>query len=91
VLCPGFIPTGITNSVRNRPASSGDSAAPPNVPRTTASTVPTMTADEVAEQVLDAVRSDRFWILTHDEYRAVISDHAAAVGTDASPVAAPIW
>jgi NAD(P)-dependent dehydrogenase (short-subunit alcohol dehydrogenase family) len=91
VLCPGFIPTGITSSSRNRPSSLGDEAAPPNVARTTASTVPTMTAEEVAEQVLDAVRSDRFWILTHGEYRAVIREHAAGVGTDAGPVAAPIW
>lgn len=91
VLCPGFIPTGITSSARNRPASLGDEAPPPKVPRTTASTKPSMTGDEVAEQVLDAVRTDRFWILTHDEYRAVIRNHAAGVGTDATPSAAPIW
>jgi hypothetical protein len=37
------------------------------------------------------VRIDRFWILTHGEYRAVIREHAAGIGTCAGPVAAPIW
>lgn len=91
VLCPGFIPTAITTSARNRPADRGDEAVPPDGPRTTASTVPTMTADEVAAQVLDAIHHERFWILTHDAYRAVITEHAAGIGTDAAPVAAPIW
>ena len=50
-----------------------------------------MTADEVAEQVLDAVLTDRFWVLTHDEYRPVIVEHAAGIGTPARPVPAPIW
>lgn len=91
VLCPGFIATGITDSRRNRPAGLGDEAAPPDVPRTTAGTVARMTAEEVADQVVDAVRTDRFWILTHDEYRPVIVEHATAIGTAARPVAAPIW
>ncbi len=91
VLCPGFIPTGITTSARNRPFSLADEAAPPDVPRTTAAVVPVMTAEEVADQVLDAVRTRRFWILTHDRYRDVITKHAAGIGTDARPVPAPVW
>lgn len=27
----------------------------------------------------------------HDPYRAVIAEHARGIGTDATPVAAPIW
>ena len=91
VLCPGFIATAITNSARNRPERLAAEAAPPALPRTTASTVPTMTADDVAAQVLDAVDTERFWILTHDQYREVITAHAAGIGTDARPMAAPIW
>jgi NAD(P)-dependent dehydrogenase (short-subunit alcohol dehydrogenase family) len=91
VLLPGFIATGITNSGRNRPAELADEAQPPAAPRTTASVVPALTADEVAEQVLDAVINERFWILTHDRYRQVIREHAAGIGTDARPVPAPIW
>lgn len=91
VLCPGFIPTNITSSARNRPERFADEAKLPDVPRTTASTVPVMTADDVAGQVLDAVLTGRFWIVTHDRYRQVIVDHAAGIGTDARPAAAPIW
>ena len=50
-----------------------------------------MTAAQVAEQVLEAITSDRFWILTHDEYRPVIMQHAAGVGTAARPKPPPIW
>jgi NAD(P)-dependent dehydrogenase (short-subunit alcohol dehydrogenase family) len=91
LLAPGFIATAITNSARNRPDRLGTEAAPPAGPRTSAAVVPTMTADDVAQQVLDAVLHERFWILTHDRYRAVITEHAAGIGTDARPVAAPIW
>ncbi len=91
VLCPGYIPTGITTSARNRPSALGDQAAAPDVPRTTADVVPIMTAADVAEQVLDAIRTDRFWILTHDDYRAVIMDRAARIGTEGRPFAAPVW
>lgn len=91
VLCPGFIATGITNSARNRPGDLTDEAPPPDVPRTTAGAVATLTVADVAEQVIDAVTSNRFWILTHDQYQTVIRQHAAGVGTEARPVPAPIW
>lgn len=91
VLCPGFIATGITNSARNRPGDLTDEAPPPDVPRTTAGAVATLTVADVAEQVVEAVLSNRFWILTHDQYQTVIRQHAAGVGTEARPVPAPIW
>ncbi len=91
VLCPGFIATGITNSARNRPAGLADEAPPPDVPRTTAGVAATLTAADVAEQVVEAITSNRFWILTHDQYRPVIMQHAAGVGTAARPAPAPIW
>ena len=91
VLCPGFIPTRITESERNRPTQLGDTSSAPPVARTTAGVTPTMDADEVAGQVVDAIRANRFWILTHDDYREVIRDRAAGIGTDARPVAPPIW
>ena len=91
VLCPGFIATGITDSARNRPAELAQEAAPPDVPRTSGATVPTLSADDVAEQVIDAIATNRFWILTHDRYRPVIQEHAAAIGTATPPRPAPIW
>jgi NAD(P)-dependent dehydrogenase (short-subunit alcohol dehydrogenase family) len=91
VLCPGFIATDITDSARNRPAALANQASPPNVPRTTAGVVATLTAADVAEQVVEAITANRFWILTHDQYRPVIMQHASGVGTAARPVPAPIW
>jgi len=69
VLCPGWVNTNIAESDRNRPEHlragvepDGDTSAilkgfidqgmPP---------------DAVAAKVLDAIRAERFWILTHDD------------------------
>jgi NAD(P)-dependent dehydrogenase (short-subunit alcohol dehydrogenase family) len=91
VLCPGFIATRITESARNRPGELTDTAPVPEVARTSAGVVATMDAAEVADQVVDAIRTNRFWILTHGDYRAVIRERAAGIGTDARPAAPPIW
>ncbi len=91
VLCPGFIATRITESERNRPAALTATAAVPKVPRTSAGVQPTMDAADVAGHVIDAIRANRFWILTHDAYRDVIQQRAAGIGTDARPAAPPIW
>jgi NAD(P)-dependent dehydrogenase (short-subunit alcohol dehydrogenase family) len=90
VFCPGFIATRITDSARNRPASLTDTAASTGA-RTVSGVQPTMTADEAAGHVVDAVRTRRFWILTHPAYRAVIQERAAGIGTDARPVPPPVW
>lgn len=90
VFCPGFVATRITDSARNRPASLAATAVAQG-PRTAAGVVPILTADEAAVQVVDAVRAGRFWILTHRDYREVVQDRARGVGTDALPVAPPVW
>jgi hypothetical protein len=41
--------------------------------------------------VVDAIRANRFWILTHDAYRDVIRQRANGIGTDARPTPPPIW
>ena len=33
----------------------------------------------------------RFWVLTHQDYRAVIRERAAGIGTDAVPTVPPVW
>jgi NAD(P)-dependent dehydrogenase (short-subunit alcohol dehydrogenase family) len=91
VLCPGFIATRITESERNRPADLADAAPPPAVARTTAGVQTTMDAADVAGHVVDAIRANRFWILTHGAYKDVIRERAAGIGTDARPAAPPIW
>jgi NAD(P)-dependent dehydrogenase (short-subunit alcohol dehydrogenase family) len=91
VLCPGFIATGITASARNRPTELADAAVPPPVARTTAGVEATMSADEVAGCVIDAIGENRFWILTHDAYRDEIMRRASGIGTGGRPDPPPIW
>ena len=74
VLCPGYVETGIADSDRNRPDDLRETNAPP--PRamaggwtgdaTEALKAIAVPADTVAEQVVSAIREERFWILTHD-------------------------
>jgi NAD(P)-dependent dehydrogenase (short-subunit alcohol dehydrogenase family) len=67
VLCPGPVMSGLReHSKALRPG--GDEAGPigmmTHVERTPAS--------EVAAMVVDGIRADRFWILTHPEYNGLI-------------------
>lgn len=74
VLCPGFVPTRITEGERVRPdhlrVSRTDA---PRVPsrgwgdKTVALAALGVPAERVAELVLEAVRDRRFWILTHPD------------------------
>ncbi len=74
VLCPGFVPTGILTSDRNRPDALRKADAPPQKPMaggwtgdaTEGLKAIARSPEDIAEQVLEAIRSDRFWILTHD-------------------------
>jgi NAD(P)-dependent dehydrogenase (short-subunit alcohol dehydrogenase family) len=91
VLCPGFIATRITDSERNRPTELTDSAPIPAVARTSAGVTATMDAADVAGAVVDAIRDNRFWILTHDAYREIIEARAAGIGAGGRPAAPPIW
>jgi NAD(P)-dependent dehydrogenase (short-subunit alcohol dehydrogenase family) len=71
VLCPFFVPTGINDSERNRPAELRDDG-----PRTRSEQVAQamsdkavsrghLTAAQVAEMVFDAIRANRFYIYSH--------------------------
>ena len=71
LLCPAFVPTGIATSERNRPVRM---AAPgPDTPSQALSRANTLRAvkagrigaAEVAHLTFDAIRNDRFYILTH--------------------------
>src|SRR3954462_3214823 len=77
VLCPAYVPAGIADSERNRPAGI----------EPTAKTQETLTreamlrkavssgrlsADDVARAVVEAVKDERFYILTHPRIKAAI-------------------
>jgi NAD(P)-dependent dehydrogenase (short-subunit alcohol dehydrogenase family) len=69
VLCPGWVKTNIADSARNRPdhlrADDGTDVAGGDIVRGLLSNG--MDPSDVAAKVLDAIRNDKFWVLTHDD------------------------
>ncbi|HUI48839.1 MAG TPA: SDR family NAD(P)-dependent oxidoreductase [Acidimicrobiia bacterium] len=68
VLCPGWVNTNIADSARNRPAALQETRADATdgAELLRAFIASGMSPDDVAAQVRDAMRDERFWILTHD-------------------------
>jgi NAD(P)-dependent dehydrogenase (short-subunit alcohol dehydrogenase family) len=79
VLCPGPVLSALReNSAVLRPG--GENGR--DVPLVTS--VAKLSAADVAAQAVDAIRSDRFWILTHPGYKATIRERCRGiVETDA--------
>ena len=79
VLCPGFVATSINESERNRPEHLASHAAEPEtdqqqVMRELArqQVAAGIKPSEVAEAVIEAIRGDRFYIVTHPRYTKLI-------------------
>ncbi|WP_418314951.1 SDR family oxidoreductase [Piscinibacter sakaiensis] len=77
VLCPFFVPTGIHESERNRPAPLAD--AKPTRSQligqamiNKAVTRGKVSAAEVAQKVIDAVLSDQFYVFSHPQALATV-------------------
>jgi len=79
VLCPAFVPTGIADSERARPStlanppgtqSAAQRATEAMVKKAVASGK--ISAAQVADAVLDAIRRERFYILTHERIKPAI-------------------
>lgn len=71
VLCPGFVATNIFDSQRNRPEDLPGRAreiSAEDEARRAAILETAISPDQVAEQVLEAVRQKQFWIFTHPEF-----------------------
>jgi NAD(P)-dependent dehydrogenase (short-subunit alcohol dehydrogenase family) len=88
VLCPGFVRTRIAESERNRPAWAPDRDVPGADELRGA--VQSMVAGgieaaAVAERVIDAVRSDTFYILTHPELDDAIATRFEDIMVGRSP------
>jgi NAD(P)-dependent dehydrogenase (short-subunit alcohol dehydrogenase family) len=71
VLCPFFVPTGIHDSARNRPADLADGAVP-TVSQAVSRAMMSkavgsgkVTAAHIAQKVLDAVRARQFYVFSH--------------------------
>jgi NAD(P)-dependent dehydrogenase (short-subunit alcohol dehydrogenase family) len=78
VLCPFFVPTGITTSHRNRPAQKAGADAPTRSQRIAQAMVGKavesgkVSAADVAAMVFDAVRQKRFYIYSHPKALASV-------------------
>jgi NAD(P)-dependent dehydrogenase (short-subunit alcohol dehydrogenase family) len=93
VLCPGFVRTGIAESDRNRPDWAPAETRPEaelfqGVVRDLVASG--ISASQVADQVLDAVRTNRFYIITHDDTFAMVETRLRDILGGGNPSNAPI-
>ncbi len=78
VVCPSATNTAVMESERNRPTAFGDETRTPEAEAMrlmirSQFTGPTgKEPEEVAAMVVDAVRNDRFWVITHDDLRPAV-------------------
>ena len=78
VLCPGFVKTNIMNAERNRPVELQNEPVeiPPQVQEyldfMNAAVEAGMSPLQVADQVFEAIKEEKFYILTHPEWLPVI-------------------
>jgi NAD(P)-dependent dehydrogenase (short-subunit alcohol dehydrogenase family) len=94
VLCPEWVRTNIAESERNRPGDVSEMAGLPGTPdgepvmrKFVQSLVASgIDPDDVAGKVVDAVRSGRFWILTHDTTLTFAKRRWDAIASDGQPV-----
>jgi NAD(P)-dependent dehydrogenase (short-subunit alcohol dehydrogenase family) len=78
VVCPAFFASGIADSERSRPAalasdrtkSDEDRALEAMLHKATRSG--RLSAEDIAAQVLDAIRDERFYVLTHPKINGAI-------------------
>jgi NAD(P)-dependent dehydrogenase (short-subunit alcohol dehydrogenase family) len=89
VLCPGVVNTRIYSSERNRPGGQPDSdesmASSPSQHSPEA-----IDATDVADQVLEAVVNERFWVFPHAEYADLARERASAMTLDGEPIPARV-
>ena len=96
VLCPAYVPTGIADSERNRPADLANPArekTPAQLAREAtlrkAVTSGRLSADDIARAVVEAVKQGRFYILTHSRIGGAIRARMQAI-LDGRPPSDPL-
>ena len=78
VLCPAFVPTGISQSHRSRPEDLKNTAEPTESMKVAQSMTHKavssgkMTAADIAEATFNAIRENRFYIITHAKIMATV-------------------
>ena len=90
VLCPAYVPTGIVDSERNRPREFGVSEKSPETLAREAMlrkavTSGKVSADQVAQAVVAAIKEERFYILTHPRIKGAIQARLEDVLNERAP------
>jgi NAD(P)-dependent dehydrogenase (short-subunit alcohol dehydrogenase family) len=82
-LCPGVVNTGIIDAGRNRPPEFRNDGESPRDPETQARIAAWaaggMQPAEVAEKVVQAIRDNQLYLLTHDDYDDRIRDRMESI------------
>jgi len=89
-LCPGWVRTGIGESERNWPAELGDLPLPNAAQTITRDHVRRAVAEgaqpgEVADAVLDAIRTDRYWVFPSTEFLEVAVERFHSIAEQRNP------
>ena len=96
VLCPGWVQTRIHESARNRPGTvEGAGHELTEIEKLLMETVGGLIAEglnplQVAGLVLDAVQANRFYILTHPEWKPMIADRLDRIMAEELPSVASL-
>jgi NAD(P)-dependent dehydrogenase (short-subunit alcohol dehydrogenase family) len=91
LLAPAFVPTGITQSERNRPPELSNPGAPTESQKTARANAQKavasgrISAAEVARMTFDAVRANRFYIFTHPTILPSVRERFEAALAGAAP------
>jgi NAD(P)-dependent dehydrogenase (short-subunit alcohol dehydrogenase family) len=90
VLCPAYVPTGIADSERHRPAGSragelSEITKQKQAMLRKAVTSGRLSADDVARAVVAAVKAERFYILTHERIKGAIRARMEDILEDRAP------
>jgi NAD(P)-dependent dehydrogenase (short-subunit alcohol dehydrogenase family) len=93
VLCPGWVRTQILDADRNWPAELGDK--PPDAPASEVTSryvaqalAEGRTPASVADAVLDAIATDRFWVIPHQDFLDLCTERWATIAERANPAPA---
>jgi NAD(P)-dependent dehydrogenase (short-subunit alcohol dehydrogenase family) len=92
VLCPAFVPTGIANAERSRPDDLRNDAPPTRSQQAADLQIQRavrsgrLTPDDVATQTFDAIRENRFYILTHPQILASVKLRHEDIETLRNPI-----
>jgi len=94
VLCPGFVNTRILDAERNRPVALQNAVATERHPTfeemASAALAAGLPPAQVAAQVVDAVKTDRFYILTHPEFSPRVRQRMEDILEGRTPAAVPL-